>query len=84
MVLYILIIIGTEEGMNEFEMNYIISEERLKELLEEEARYIALENGGVDNWEWYGTSIQEYLSLCEVNSIFEIAKERMNEFETLD
>ena len=65
-------------------MNYIISEERLRELLEEEARYIALENGGVDNWEWYGASIQEYLSLCEVNSIFEIAKERMNEFEALD
>ena len=63
---------------------YIISEERLKELLEEEARYIALENGGVDNWEWYGTSIQDYLSLCETNAIYEIVNERMNEFETLD
>lgn len=65
-------------------MNYVISEERLRELLEEEARYIALENGGVDNWEWYGASIQEYLSLCEVDSIFEIAKERVSEFEALD
>jgi len=63
---------------------YIISEERLKELLEEEARYIALENGGVDNWEWYGASIQDYLSLCEANAIYEIVKERMDEFETLD
>lgn len=65
-------------------MNYVISKERLRELLEEEARYIALENGGVDNWEGFGASIQEYLSLCEVNSIFEIVKERMNEFEALD
>ncbi len=63
---------------------YIISEERLKELLEEEARYIALENGGVDNWEWYGASIQDYLGLCETNAIYEIVNERMNEFETLD
>lgn len=64
-------------------MNYVISERRFRELLEEEARYIALENGGVNNWEWYDASIQEYLSLCEANSISEIVKERMNEYEAL-
>lgn len=64
-------------------MNYVISEKRFRELLEEEVRYIALENGGVDNWEWYGASIQEYLSLCGANSISEIVKERMNEYEAL-
>ena len=65
-------------------MNCVISEERLRELLEKEARYIALENGGVDNWEWYDVSIQEYLGLCEANSISEIVNERMKEFEALD
>lgn len=32
---------------------YIISEERLLELLEAEARLQCLENDGVDNWPWY-------------------------------
>lgn len=65
-------------------MNYIISEERLRELLEEEARYIALESGGVDNWEWYGVSIRDYLNLYKADSIDEIVNERVNEFEALD
>ena len=65
-------------------MNYVISERRFRELLEEEARYIALENGGVDNWEWYGASIQNYLGLCKANFIYEIVNERINEFEALD
>ena len=32
---------------------YIITEERLLELLETEATLHCLENDGVDNWEWY-------------------------------
>lgn len=65
-------------------MNYIISEEDLREILESEARYIALESGGVDNWEWYGLSIRDYLNLYEADSIDEIVNERMNKFEALD
>lgn len=64
-------------------MNYIIGEWRLRELLAKEARYDALENGGVDNWNWYGASIQDYLGLCKANFIYEIVNERMNEFEAL-
>ncbi len=65
-------------------MNYIIGEWRLIELLENEARYDALENGGVDNWEWYGASIQDYLNLCKANAIYEIVNERINEFKALE
>lgn len=65
-------------------MNYIISEWRLRELLAKEARYDALENGGVDNWKRYGVSIQDYLGLCKANAIYEIVNERMNEFEALE
>ena len=65
-------------------MNYIIGEWRLRELLAKEARYDALENGGVDNWKKYGASIQNYLSLCKANAIYEIVNERMNEFEALE
>ncbi len=65
-------------------MNYIIDEWSLRNLLAKEARYDALENGGVDNWEKYGTSIQDYLGLCKANAIYEIVNKRINEFGTLD
>ena len=65
-------------------MNYIISEWRLRDLLAKEARYDALENGGVDNWKRYGVSIQDYLGLWKANAIYEIVNKRMNEFEALE
>ena len=37
-----------------------ISDERLAELEDKEARLDALDAGGVDNWEWYGDSLEEY------------------------
>ena len=45
-------------GDNEY---YKISKKRLLELLEADAKLEALENGGVDNWEWSGASISDYL-----------------------
>ena len=49
---------------------YLIEENRLKELLESEARLDALEWGGVDNWEWYGESLSQYLDeYCQWNGI---------------
>lgn len=49
---------------------YLIEESRLKQLLESEARLDALEWGGVDNWEWYGESLSQYLDeYCEWNGI---------------
>lgn len=48
------------------ERMYLVSEDRLKELIEAELRLEALRSGGVDNWEWYGESncdfIQDYCS----------------------
>ena len=34
-----------------------VSKERLAELIREEQKLILLENGGVDNWKWYGDSL---------------------------
>lgn len=49
---------------------YLIEESRLKQLLESEARLDALEQGGVDNWEWYGESLSQYLDeYCQWNGI---------------
>jgi len=39
-----------------------ISRDRLRHLLEDEATLAALEAGGVDNWEFYGDSLEDHLS----------------------
>lgn len=44
------------------EKNYIISESELRDLLTNTYKLIALESGGVDNWEWYGESIHNFLN----------------------
>ena len=37
-----------------------IDKKELRELLEAYYKLQALECGGVDNWEWYGASLQDY------------------------
>lgn len=39
---------------------YILTENQLRSLLEDHLTLTALENGGVDNWEWYEDSIHEF------------------------
>ena len=41
----------------------LILEAELVELLESQNRLVALENGGVDNWHWYGDSLCDYLKV---------------------
>ena len=42
-------------------MNYIISKERLLELLKAENELNVLEGDGVDNWRWYMEGRRQYL-----------------------
>ena len=44
--------------------NYIVSEERLMELLIAEAQLNVLEWDGVDNWQWYMESRNSYIADC--------------------
>lgn len=43
-----------------------------KELMFESNCYRALEQGGVDNWSWYGESYNDYCNKFEVDSIDEV------------
>lgn len=36
-----------------------ITKKEYESLLDDQKWRIALENGGVDNWEWYGESLQQ-------------------------
>ena len=42
-------------------MNYIVSKERLLELLKAEDKLTVLEGDGVDNWTWYMEGRRQYL-----------------------
>ena len=56
---------------------YIVSENKLRQLLKDEIKLEALEHGGVDNWEWYGDSIQDYLKECNVEEIEDLIEKEL-------
>lgn len=62
---------------------YVLSKAELLSLLEDQAKLEALECGGVDNWEWYGESIEEseYYDEkeCEI-----VVDELLNNYQTID
>lgn len=43
------------------EKMYLVSRSDLLEMIEAQMRLAALESGGVDNWEWYGESLGDFL-----------------------
>lgn len=48
-------------------MTVKIEQRKLLDLLEAYFKLAALESGGVDNWEWYGDSLYQYLQKDEMN-----------------
>lgn len=56
---------------------YKISKEKLIELIAAYEKLCALENGGVDDWEWYSCTINDYLNSCKINSFEEFAEEEI-------
>lgn len=46
-----------------------ITEARLKELERIESKMLALEAGGVDNWEWYGESLKDWNKENELDEL---------------
>ena len=71
--------------------SYIISEERLLELLEAENTLRCLEWDGVDNWSWYMESRRRYIAEAfgisedkvreEDLDFIDVAKAELNEFQ---
>lgn len=53
---------------------YIVPKEHLLSLIKDSITLTALENGGVDNWEWYSESINDLLKDEKANSIEELAE----------
>lgn len=47
---------------------YKITEDELLNFIESDMRLCALANGGVDNWEWYGVSLSNFIEYNKENS----------------
>lgn len=54
----------------------VLSNQRLKELLDKEAKLASLEQGGVDNWEFYDIALDKYRKHKELE---ELKKEFMQD-----
>lgn len=53
---------------------YIVEENLLKELWIDNLKLAALESGGVDNWEWHGESISDFLKEQRAKNFEELAE----------
>lgn len=61
------------------EKTYQISESELVELIHDSMKLCALENGGVDNWEWYGASIQDFEE-ANGDELYELARKELENY----
>ena len=53
---------------------FIVPEKELIKLLSGYNKFLALENGGVDNWQWYGESLHEHEDWNEEECEFDVSK----------
>lgn len=60
--------------------NYYISEIELLELLTAYHKQAALENGGVDNWEWHDYSVMDYLEAHGKKKFEDIARDELGDY----
>ena len=59
---------------NIMEKFYKVSESELRKLYKSKEYLTALQNGGVDNWEWEGASIRDYLEDQKVEEFDELVE----------
>lgn len=55
-------------------MKILIEREKLISLISDSLKLQALENGGVDNWEWYSVSLTDFLDEENADDFDEIAE----------
>ena len=68
------------------EKQYIISKIDLLDLLRIYFKYQALESGGVDNWDWYGESLNDFLKTENTEHIedfdfYDIAEKELSHYK---
>lgn len=59
---------------------YYICESELLELLTAYHKLTALENGGVDNWEWYDYAVIDHLDAHGKKEFEDIAQDELSDY----
>lgn len=61
------------------EKTYQVSGSELIELIHDSMKLCALENGGVDDWEWYGISISDF-EKANGDELYELARKELENY----
>lgn len=69
--------------MNNMEKTYVVYENELRELIHDSLKLMALENGGVDNWEWYGDSLNDFLNRNGEEDFYKMAEKELSNYDEL-
>lgn len=64
--------------------NIILTETEFKDIYRGYLKYLALQGGGVDNWEWYGESLGNFLRDCYFENHLDHIEEDFNNEECYD
>lgn len=65
------------------EVKYVLNSDQLRRLIRAEEILYALELGGVDNWNWYGKSIGDYLKNINCGDIDDAVDEELQTYQIL-
>lgn len=65
------------------ERKYLVSESELIELIHDSMKLCALENGGVDDWEWYSISISDF-EKANGGELYELAQKELENYSEVD
>lgn len=65
------------------EKTYVVYENELRELIHDSLKLMALENSGVDNWEWYGDSLNDFLNRNGEEDFYKMAEKELSNYDEL-
>lgn len=71
------------KGKLVLKFDILISKEKLEQYIQGYLQYIALENGGVDNWSWYGASLGDFLENHGAMDFSELVEEEIKKYEVV-
>lgn len=61
----------------------LISKEQLEKYINGYLQLMALEQGGVDNWSWYGASLGDFLENHGAMEFSELVEEEIRQYEVV-
>lgn len=71
---------NNSEDLGDYERECVVKVGYLRDLVHRAARYDALEDAGVDNWEWYGDAYANACEDWEVEDMDEVASKHWEHF----